>query len=108
MPSSGVKKATINHKVVKLDISVSFDFLHTCVMLFNFPTRRLMGAVSRICRPTVVASYLFSRHCTGYISNTSQEGASLLRIVCKSLFKIRDSNGVNYEDVVWDVTLYFL
>ena len=86
VPSSRVKKAVINHKVVKLDTSVSFDFSHTCVMLFTFPTRRLMGAVSQICRLTVVASYLFSRHCTGYISNTSQEGASLLRIdVCKSI-----------------------
>jgi hypothetical protein len=109
VPSSWVKKAVINHKVVKLDISVSFDFSHKCKMLFTFPTHHLMGAISQISRPAVVVSYLFSRHCTGYISNRGQEGASLLRInVFKSLFKIRDSNGVSYEDVVWDVALYFL
>ena len=91
---------------MKLDTSVSFDFSHTCVLLFTFPTRHLMGAISQISRPAVVASYLFSRHCTGYISNTGQEGASLIRInVFKSLFKIRDSNGVSYENVVCDVTL---
>lgn len=80
-----------------------------CVMLFSFPTRHLMGAISQTSRPSVVASYLFSRHCTAYISNTAQEGASLLRInVFKNLFKIKDSNDVSYEDVVWDMTLYFL
>jgi hypothetical protein len=109
LPSSGVNKAVINHKVVKPDASVSFDFSHTCVLVFTFPTRRLIGAISQISRPSVVTSYLFSRHCTGHISNTGQEAASLLRMnVFKSLFKIRDSNGVSYEDVVWDVTLYFL
>ena len=59
-------------------------------MLFTFPKRHLMGAISQISRPSVVASYLFSRHCNGYISNTGQEEANLIRNdVFKSLVKIK-------------------
>ena len=86
VPSSGIKKAVINRKAAKLDICVSFDFSHSCVLLFTFATRYLMGAISQISRPAVVASYFSSRHCTAYISHTSQEEVACLELMFSKVY----------------------